>query len=156
MSIYTDQSDEIKTQLQAVSGIGNVYAVRPNTTDEAKFQQDYVVNNIVNSAFVVRVDGTEAGEVDEANEIEIVNKNDFWELTLFYGYNEAAPSEDFFQALVDGIEEQFRFLQDLNGISFFSYPLQRTQCGLFVFFTDVLCHKAVWRLQVTSRIINTN
>ncbi len=161
MSRYTDQRDAIKTLLQSVSGIGKVYTKSPNTTDEKKFKDDYVVNGVVNSVFVVRGDGTETigdiGSVDETREIEITQKGDFWRITLLYGYSDGAtPSEDSFQTLVDAIEDKFRFLQNLNSTAEFSYPLQRVVSGVFAFFGDILCHKAEWRLQVESRIINQN
>ncbi len=159
MSRYTDQRDEIKTLLEAVTGIGKVYAKNPNTADEKKFKDDYVSSNVVNAAFITRADGAEdigdIGSMDETREIEITEKNDFWRITLLYGYNDGGtPSEDTFQGLVDAIEDKFRFLQDLNDKAEFSYPLQRVVSGVFTFFGDVLCHKAEWRLQVESRIIN--
>lgn len=160
MSRYTDQRDEIKSQLQNVSGIGNVFTKRPNTADEKKFKDDYVSSNVINSAFISRADGRDDpegdnGSVDETNEILITDKRDFWIITLLYGYSDGAtPSEDTFQGLVELIEDEFRFLQDLNDKAEFSYPLQRTTSGVFVFFGDVLCHKAEWRLEVISRIIN--
>lgn len=160
MSRYSDQKAELASILGAVSGIGRVYGKRPNTTEDKKFRDDYVSNDIVNSVFFTRVDGGDLpegdnGSVDEASEILATEKRDYWEITLLYGYSDGAtPSEDGFQELVEAIENAFRFLQDLNDKSDYSYPLQRTVSGVFAFFGDVLCHKAVWRLEVVTRIIN--
>ena len=160
MSRYSDQKAELATILGAVTGIGRVYAKRPNTTDDKKFRDDYVSSDIVNAVFYSRVDGqdlpeTELGSVDETAEILATEKRDYWELTLLYGYSDGGtPSEDGFQELVEAIENAFRFLQDLNDKADYSYPLQRTVSGVFAFFGDTLCHKAVWRLEVVTRIIN--
>ena len=159
MSYYSDQRDEIKAQLEAVTGIGKVYTRQPNPTDEKSFKDAYVSSSKINSVIITRMDGSDnpendaLGSISEANEIIATGKRDFWLIRLLYGYDDHAttPSEDTFQTLVDAIEEKFRYLENLNNKAYFSYPLQRTQCGLFVFFNSYLCHKAEWRLQVVNR-----
>lgn len=159
MSYYTDQRDEIKAQLEAVAGIGNVFTRQPNPTDEKSFKDAFVKSSKINSVIITRVDGSDniegdpLGSISEANNIIATGKRDNWLIRFLYGYDDHAstPSEDIFQGLVDLIEAKFEYLENLNDKALFSYPLQRTQCGLFVFFGSYLCHKAEWRLQVVNR-----
>lgn len=170
MSRYSDQNSEIVSQLQAVAGIGTVYGTTKNPVDEQSWNSFFVdpTTKKVNVTFIDRLQGPEkvdAGEGgafrDETDEIEITSKTDTWQIILVYGFHDDADpslcSDFIFNTLVDAVEDQFRFLQNLGVTAFKSFPLSRTTAGLFAFVGgNVLCHKAVWTLQVVSRIFNTN
>ncbi len=165
MGYYLDQRAEIKAQLEAVSGIGRVYSTRKNPRDIDSFKQTFAKDGVINSCQISRGQGndleTGVGSGDEAMFPNWTDKNDTWEITLLYGYadndTESLASETIFNNLVDAIEEQFRFLDDLNGVSFQSYALQRIQCGIFEFLGGlVFCHKAVWTFRVQERVENPN
>lgn len=166
MSRYADQNAEIVAQLTAITGIGQVYGTTKNPTDEKTWNDTFIKNNIVNSVFISRLQGPEQVEgsdaaTDETSEIEVTRKVDTWQITLLYGFhddeNASLCSDYLVSQLVDAIEDKFRFLQDLNKKAFKSYPLSRSTNALFEFLGGkVLCHKAVWTLNVVSRIINPN
>jgi hypothetical protein len=164
MSIYSDQRAAIKAILDAIPGIGMVYDAPKNATTDDNFRTAFVKDAVVNTCWLSRQIGTDDVEKslaskDETMEIEVTQKDDQWQITLLYGYQDDAdnPSEYTFQALVDAIEDAFRFLQNLGNLVDLSYPLQRTVCGVFTFLNGtVMCHKAEWRLIVTKRILNTN
>lgn len=161
----TLERNEIKAQLEDVSGIGAVYLFKANPTDEEAFKAKFAdQNSIINFCEVTLSDGLENTDSEESvtsedGEFQQIRKDNSWQIDLFYGYkyDETTPSELAFQTLIEAIEAQFRFLQDLNGQAFRSQPLQRVSAGLWQMAGGmVLCHKASWRLTVTQLIQNPN
>jgi hypothetical protein len=166
MGYYTAQRAAIKTLLETVSGIGNVFDSQKDVTNEANFKTSFVKNGVVNVCWFIRGNGIDDevgslkyGSRDERNIITHTQTDDSWTITLMYGYKDdiTTPSEYPFQLLVDTIQDKFRFIQDLGGEQYeISHPLQRTICGIFAFLSGtVLCHKAEWRLNVTERVVDT-
>lgn len=160
---YATQRDAIHTNLATANPNGKVFKTRRNTTNWADFLARFkTAQDLINVCWFSRVDGTDnpdaaIGSVDEADEILWTQKDDWWKIEFFYGFkdddDDGSPSEYGFQILVDAIEDQFRFLQDLGGAAYLSFPLQRTAGGLFSFLGgSVLCHRAEWRLRVVRRI----
>jgi len=165
MGQNANQRAEIKAQLQAVSGIGNVFTDRFNPTDEKTFKDRLVVNSVINFCEISLAEGTDDADTagtsfnDEQDDTQQTTKTNYWLIELFYGYHYDAttPSENIFQDLIEAIENKFRFLQDLNAKADQSYPLQRTSAGLWQMVSGtVLCHKASWKFQVQTYIKNTN
>ena len=162
---YATQRDEIYTQIAAVSGIGKVFKSKRLVNDWATFLNRFkTATSVINVCWFSRVSGSELhdgqgniGSTDAGSEILIVDKRDFYDIELFYGFkdDDTAPSDYTYQALVDAIETKFRFLQNLNSTADRSMPLQRTASGLWSF-GDVLCHRAQWLLEVRTRIVNTD
>ena len=156
---YATERDEIYTQLAATSGIGVVFKSKRFVADWTTFLSRFKTGGVINVCWFDRVSGSERGEgvgsTDAGSEILAVQKNDNYEIELYYGFkdDDTTPSSYAFQALVDAIETKFRFLQNLNSVTERSYPLQRTASGLFMF-SDVLCHRAAWTLEIRNRIIN--
>jgi hypothetical protein len=166
MGYYAAQRAAIKTLLESVSGIGNVYASQKDVTNEANFKTTFVKNGVVNVCWFIRSNGSDDevgslkyGRRDERNYHTHTQIDDNWTITIMYGYKDdnTNPSEYAFQALVDSIQDKFRLIQDLGGEQHeISHPLQRSICGIFSFLSGiVLCHKAEWRLGVTERAIDT-
>ncbi len=156
---YELQRAEIKSQLEAVSGIGKVIPAMKNPTNEADFKAAYVSGGVVNVAMFTR--GTDSGtlEDDETSTHLFSDRSATWRIVLLYGFHDdpTTPSEYTFQKLCEAIEDKFRFLQDLNGKAFNSQPLNRITSGLFQFLGGtVLCHKAEWNLQIDDRIEDGN
>ena len=159
MSTYALQRAEIKSQLQAVSGIGLVYDSAKNPTTEELWNSLYIApsTKIVNVVFFNRLNMAGKPVKDEAIQITETYEKDNWQITLLYGFHDdpANPSEYAFNNLVDAIQNQFRFLQDLNGQAYSSDPLVRITSGLFQFLGGkVLCHKAVWHFTATNEIVD--
>jgi hypothetical protein len=157
---YATVRDEIKAQLNAVSGIGKVYKHRRHSADWGTFLSRFKdPTGLINVCWFSRVDDTETatgtGSTDEAGEITWVQEDEYWEIELYHGFkddeDDGTPSEYAFNTLVDAIETKFRFLQNLNGKARYSFPLNRTSCT-FGALGDVLCHRAVWRLKLQHRI----
>ena len=161
MGYYTAQNSAIVALLQGVSGIGAVYDSPQDVTSEENFKTRFVKNNVLNTCWLSRQSGTDNpfakfGSVDEANVITHSQADDFWTITLLYGYKENI-SEPIFQNLVDAIQDEFRFIQHLDGDMYeFCYPLQRTVSGIFQFLGGRMCHKAEFRMQVMERIVDTS
>jgi hypothetical protein len=158
MSRYLDHKNEIKAQLAAITGIGNVYDAPKNCMDEASFKDVFVKSGVINTVTFTRAGGTEKPDTTEDDEIISTAKVDNWTITFFYGFKDdaIAPSEYSFQGLIESIEDRFRFLQDLNSKAYRSYPLTRQYAGMWQVAGGVLCHKAEWTLPVESRIINAS
>jgi hypothetical protein len=157
---YATVRDEIKAQLNAVSGIGKVYKHRRHSADWGTFLSRFKdTTGLINVCWFSRVDDTEVasglGSTDEAGEIVWVQENEFWEIELYYGFkddeDDGTPSEYAFNTLVDAIETKFRYLQNLNGKTWKSFPLNRTS-STFGTLGEVLCHRAVWRLGLQHRL----
>jgi hypothetical protein len=157
---YATVRDEIKAQLNAVSGIGKVYNHRRHSADWASFLARFKDSNgFINVCWISRGDDTEGGtglgSTDEAGEITWVEENEFWEIEFYYGFKDdddtGSPSEYGFNALVDAIETKFRFLQNLNGKAWASFPLNRISATMGML-GEVLCHHAAWRLKIQHRI----
>jgi hypothetical protein len=158
MGYYLTQRAEIKAQLEAVLGIGKVYDIQKNPTSIDAFKTIFVSGGVVNACMISRVSGVELengiGSLDESEDLNFVQKDDQWEIELRYGFDEDI-SETVFNNLIDAIETKFRFLSGLNNIAYRSFPLQRTQSGIFAFQNGlILCHKAVWRIQIQERVEN--
>lgn len=157
MGYYIAQNNAITALLQAITGIGMVYNSPQDVTNEANYRTIFVKDNVINTCWLSRQGGTDItsgkyGSVDEVNIITHTQADDVWVVTLLYGYKENV-SEPIFQNLVDAIQDEFRFLQNLGGDMYeLSYPLQRTVCGIFQFLGGRLCHKAEFKLQITERI----
>jgi|GEM_PF-4591322 len=162
MGYYTQQRDAIKARLESVSGIGKIYSSPQNVTNEANFKSRFVSGGVINTCWISRIGGTDnenggLGSVDECDIITHTQADDTWEITLLYGFDELAPSETAYQLLADAIQDKFRFVQYLGGDMYEkSKPLQRTVSGLFQFVSGYMCHKAVWRLNVIERIVDTS
>jgi hypothetical protein len=159
MGFYTVQNSAILALLQAVNGIGMCYATPQDVTNEANYTTRFVKNNVINTCWLSRSNGTDSadskfGSRDERDIITHTQADDNWIITILYGYKENV-SEPIFQALVDAVQDKFRFIQNLGGdIDEMSYPLQRTVNAIFVFLGGRMCHKAEFRLQVTERIVD--
>ena len=160
---WTTVRNEIETQLQAVTGIGKVYAIRRNPTSEADFQSAFKSGSKINaiqfwlSSADEFPDGT--GSEDEERQLQHSRRIESWTFELFFGFddtgNKDTSSEKFFQELVEAIEAKFRFLQDLNGKVEHSAPLDLITAGLFEMLSGlVLIHRAEFRLELELRIQN--
>ena len=134
MSLYTDTRDEIYNQLTSISGIGQVFLSQKYPTDWQSFFELYR-NKYTNKCIVTFVTlnnpitetiGDEETVLTADNFINYVHRSETWRISLIYAFqdDDTNPSEYDFQELCELIEEKFRFLQDLNGKAFRSYPLQ--------------------------------
>lgn len=160
---YAPVRDEIKTQLEAVTGIGQVFNHRRHASDWAQFLSLFkTAGGLINMCWISRAEDTEQPEVspgstDEADEILAVAEEEAWEIELFYGFKDdddaGSPSEFGFHLLEDAIETKFRFLQNLNGTVEKSWPLNRVNSS-FGTLGEVHCHRALWRLRLRQRIVN--
>ena len=159
MGYYTAQNAAILALLNSVTGIGLCYDSPQDVTNEENFKTRFVKNNVINTCWLSRQNGTDSenakfGSKDERDIITHTQADDFWVITLLYGYKENV-SETVFQNLVDAIQDKFRFIQDLGGDMYeSSSPLQRPVCGIFQFLGGRMCHKAEFRLQVMERIVD--
>lgn len=162
---YETVRDRISALLLSVPGIGKVYKTTRFVFDWGTFLDLNVSGGVVNVCWFDRVSNHETpagiGSEDERNLIQWIEGNEEWEITLFYGFKDAAdagaPSTYAFQNLVGAIMEKFRFQQDLGipTVIFRSFPLMLRDAALFQFAAStVLCHKAVFRLRLQYRIEN--
>ena len=159
---YEETRDEIHTQLVSVSGIGKVFKSHRYVNDWATFLERFKSNGKINLCWFSLVSAPETGlgvgSTDETNELEFIERDETWRIELYYGFqdDDINPSEFDFMKLAEAIEDKFRFLQNLNGKAFRSFPLQRIGSGLWEFLSGVLCHRAEWTLQIQERIQNPN
>jgi hypothetical protein len=159
MGYYSAQNTAILAILNAITGIGMCYASPQDVTNEANFKTRFVKNNVINTCWISRQNGSDDehakfGSVDEADVITHTQADDYWVIIFLYGYKENV-SEPIFQLLVDSIQDSFRFIQNLGGDMYeSSRPLQRPVCGIFQFLGGYMCHKAEFRLQITERIVD--
>ena len=161
MSAYAATRDEIANQLKSVSGIGKVYNHRRHSSEWATFLSRFKdpATGLINVTWISRVDDSEAGNgigsMDEANQFVWVQEDEYWEIETLYGFKDdddnGSPSEYGFNTLVDAVEDKFRFLQNLNGKAYMSFPLNRTS-STFGTLGEVLCHRAVWRLRLQHHL----
>jgi hypothetical protein len=159
MSDWSTLRDALATQLNAVSGIGNVYLYQATARDEAEFLSKFVSNSKINYCILYRESAFESADIDygsrdETNEQEIVERNEVWIIRLMYGYDENA-SEATFQELIDAIMTKFRFQQTLGGAFDIEPPeLVSTQIWQMVS-GQYLCHRADIKLICKFRKIKT-
>jgi len=161
--IYSTVRDEIKTQLEGVTGIGKVFNHRRHASDWVAFLLLFkATDGLINMCWISRSEDIEQPEVapgstDEADEIIAVSEEENWDIEFFFGFKDdddaGSPSEFAFNTLVDAIETKFRFLQNLNGVVDKSWPLSRVSSS-FGSLGEVLCHRAHWRLRLRHRIVN--
>jgi hypothetical protein len=154
-------ADEIAAQAQQVQGIGKIYQSERYVTDWKQFFDMHTDSQgRVNVLFIRRLDAQEntngpLGAEDASSEIETVYRPETWQLTLLYVYfDDPDQSSEYFKSLIeDGLQAQFRFLQDLNGLVWQQNPLKLISSQPAMF-GEVLCHKSVMTLQLSQRIIN--
>lgn len=160
MSNYAPTRDEIANQIKAVSGIGKVFNHRRHSSEWATFLNLFKDNNgLINVCWISRADDAETasgiGSEDEASQIVWVQEDEYWEIEFLYGFKDdddnGTPSEYGFNTIVDAVEDKFRFLQNLNGKAWKSFPLNRTS-STFGTLGEVLCHRAVWRLRLQHHL----
>jgi len=163
---YATIRDKIYGDLLAVSGIGKVFKQPRFSADWATFLSMFTTTNphdaskkVVNVAWITRRAFTEAdagkGSRDEAEAITAVQRDETWEVTVIYGFDddETNPSEADFQPLVDAVAAKFRMMDQagLPATVEESWPMQLEAAGLFLF-GEVLCHKAVLTIRIQQRI----
>jgi len=165
MSLYSDTRDEIYIQINSVTGIGKVFkSVKYPTDWEAFFNlyRDSDTNTCI-VTFITCVNpitetvDDQIGDWDASQFINHTHRTETWKISLVYAFkdDETAPSEYGFQELCERIEEKFRFLQDLNGKAFISYPLQSMLRDIGQWTGSIMVHKCDFHLQVVHRIENT-
>ncbi|MBE3141479.1 MAG: hypothetical protein IMZ53_12965 [Thermoplasmata archaeon] len=159
---YTTQKAAIIAILNAVTGIGNVYGEPQDVKDEANFKTKFVKSSKINTVWLSREnaeekDSSDYAFSDGADEIQQTDQDEFWSLTMLYGFAFSPASEDIFQPIVDLIETAFRFVAPITG-SYKVFPLQRLKngAGSFVFTNGTyMCHQVVWRLRIKNLFIKS-
>jgi len=159
---YSTVRDEIKNQLEAVTGIGKVFSREPYTTNMDDFLALYADRDtqIVKITWFLldRVQEPKTGSYvanDAENLLQESERHEFWKIISHYGHkdDDENPSEYPFQEWCATIEDKFRFLQNLNGLCEDSMPLQRTYCSLGKL-GNMLCHRAEWSLELIFKVEN--
>lgn len=153
---YPEIRDKIAAMLSTVEGIGRVYKSPRYATDWMTYLEQFKVRiddrDVINACWLTRnaIQETDIAR-SEAGEIASVSRTENWLITLVYGFDddESSPSEFAFQALLDGIQEKFRFADFLGMPEIVAkhFPIQVQSAGLY-FFGDVLCHKAEMLLKL--------
>lgn len=159
---YEATRDAIYLNLKAVEGIGMVHKSERMVEDWQAFFRRYVNDeNILKIAWFSLARSAEKdsgyGSVDASDTINHMERSEFWRIQQFYGFHDDddEPSAFEFENLCQRIEDQFRFLQNLNGAAFRTRAISRPFSGLWSL-GGVLCHRAEFTLEVVHRIINPN
>lgn len=165
MSLYSDTRDKIYTLLTSVAGIGKVFKSQRYPKDWEAFFNLYRDNdtNLCVVVFMTLINPIteniteEDAAVDANRQIQIVQRSETWKISLIYAFkdDDTNPSEYAFQELCENIEEKFRFLQDLDGSAFQSWPLQTVLRDVGTWTASVMVHKCDFHLQIEHRIVST-
>lgn len=167
MANYETIRDQIVLKLREVEGIGNVYKSERYVNDWPAFVELNAVTNLyntdkkifnviwINRAGVTENDQQPYGTRDQAQILMAVNREERWQMTLFYGFHDDPdqPSEAQYQELVDNILVKFRWLEQfgLPTIIQISHPAVVETSGLFMLGDQVLVHRAVMVLRLVQR-----
>ena len=137
----------IKTDLEAVTGIGKVYPRLRWTTDQLKFKEAFkTTSDVVNAWMITRFKTT----AEHVNSDQISRRHSF-KIVGVYGFNDEDATEDTFQALVEAVVTKFNADRDLGGAAFDSGPMQ-VETVEFRMFSGVLCHYAELTLEVEEMV----
>ena len=159
---YTTVRDNIKTELDAVTGIGKVFKSKRLAEDWKAFMDLYVTGGKFNVIWFTQVNASELydsqlAENTDDDIIQYTEREETWQIELYYGFDDAedsgTPSEFTFQTLCENIEAKFRFSQTLSGAVNKVFPLRRVFSGLWSF-SDVKVHRAEFQLTLRHRIAN--
>lgn len=135
----------IIAKLQAVAGIGQVYAFERYAKDDAAFRALYATGDRLLGWHVRRV-----ARREDADNNEVMTD---WEIRGFMGMEDASETELLFDSLIDGIHDAWRADPTLGRVLLFPKDTASVVPDLAdagpVMFAGVLCHSA--RLKLTTR-----
>ena len=147
----------LATLLAAASGVGVVHSRqrRPETMDLDAFlalaKATPGTTGPVNMWFLYRL-----GALDDlATPNEQSNETHAYAVEGWYSFDDDAPSNTTWQALVDAVKGQFRFAGDLSTDAFAVVRLDTIALDL-VDLSGILCHHAVIAVDVVERRLGTN
>jgi hypothetical protein len=139
---------QLKTLLQTVSGIGQVYDYKRYSADWGSYKQLFTKNSRVNEWEIQRTGFTVEPRGSQAAAGKVKDLTHTFILRGFYGFQDEPSSEKDFDTLVDAISDLFITHQDIDQTAeIINIPVvgQIT----FQMFGDVLCH--VIEIQVSVR-----
>lgn len=159
MSRYSDAKGALQTRLDAVSGIGNVFAYNKHATTEEELRAAFTKASKINVCFFFRDSAVEAAEgigtKDITLEDEIIQDDESWIIRIMFGYDGTGTSEDVFQAICDALRDSFRFEPAITGV-FKVMPLQQISAQIWQMLNgQVLVHRADFRLTLQYQITKT-
>ena len=146
MSLSTVRT-QMKTMLESVSGIGEVYDYKRYSNDLTTYKNLFVEGSkvttweIIRDTFSMNVHGGSGGVEDRTHNFIIRG---------FYSLNDKLASEKTFQDLVDTVIEVFRDDPTLSGVAnIVNMPVE----GSFSMekLGNVLCHKVEINISISER-----
>ncbi len=147
-SNYTAILAQIKTLLESVPGVGNVYSRQRRTTSWSEFTtlfqhptEDYL------SGWMISRSGVQESRLTN---IELATVHDFL-LTGIYSVNDGLDSETTFQGHIEDVRDVFRADYNLSGTAEFTDPLTNITIDYWMF-GSVLCHRCTAHLAVHERL----
>lgn len=140
---------KIKTKLEAISGIENVYDYKRYCNDWATYQDLFVKDEKVNTWEIERLNFVSTGHGASG---EVEDKTHSFIIRGFYSLFDSLATEKTFQDLVDSITSDFITDPTLGGVANqVHYPItgEITKGRL----GNVLCHIVEIHIVITDRII---
>lgn len=147
MSLTTIRT-QIKTLIEAVSGIGNVYDYERYCNDWATYKDIFVKNDKVNTWDIKRERFSSSSHGGSGG---VTDRTFDFAIRGFYALNDALASEKTFQDLTDLVLAKFENNPDLNGIA---HIVHQPIIGDFSIgkLGDVLVHIVTIHLSIDDRI----
>lgn len=150
---YDVVRDRIYSLLLSVPDIGNVYSSPRYASDWRTYLERFRTRindrDVIRLCWFTRSQVMETAIKSEADHVVHVERSETWSITVIHGFEDVPPSEYGFQEVLDGIQDVFRY-EDQLGIPEVVQghsPVNVVSAGMSMF-GDVLCHKAELSLKI--------
>lgn len=149
---YSTISTQIKTLLDATTGIGQTYDYMKLSHNDQTNKSLYVTNEIFHVWFITRTDMP-----SEPYKLKHVNRKHNFQLIGFYAIDDSSESEKTFQALCDTICNEFDKDENINFVGT-THKIKPAFLENFepVEFVNVLCHRAIITLEIEEELSQEN
>ena len=143
---YTAQIAQIKTVLEAVSGIANVYDYPRYSDDQTTFNSLFLTGTTYHWWWIERV----ATPGDFHTSQKVIDET--YEIHGYYGWDDANSSYKTFQGVVDDVLDALNALTDatLSDTGFIVEPAFMRSFQPFTFESGPLLHQVVIELRVKT------
>lgn len=143
---YSDILARLKTDIEAVTGIGNVYDYKRLSKRDQKRKELFLKNGILHWWEISRENGS-----DTTDYLTMVVNKDSWYVQSWYAVDDSEESEKTFQALVDSVVLAFSQDRLLGGNGYIVEPVTKPEISEEMK-VDVLCHTAKIDLKILTTI----
>ena len=146
---YSTILAELKTLLDAVTGIGTTFDYLPLLHDEQTLKSTFVSSGKLHAWIITRVNASGTNQT-----IAHTLRNHVFDIYGYYALDDANTSEKTFQQLCDTVMNKFDEQENIDLVASV-YVIAPSQLLSFdpVMFCDVLCHRSIIRITAEEELV---